>query len=538
MEDTPLTPRFEVRIPPSMSSYIIVALMMGLVTHAIITTGQRLLPFWQTGFLPWIAVVISLESIFSSRQQRDLYTFTPEWVLHLVTEWVVILVTIKAILMVSLGQPIINELSQWRDRFIDSFFSSDYILAVVVLLFIWLTSRFFASFLFNLEEDYGKLDTERNGIGVLDRSEVRRQLMGLIFILGGFLLLLMAFNRIDLPIFKLDLPGFQVRALDTILYFVLGFLLLGLSQYSLLRIRWYLNKVPVQQKNILGWITATLILLALVGLVISFLPTHYSIGLLAILNAIVNVVMVIIGFIGYLLTLPLAWLAHLLLPPGRQMQTQSMPSLLATPEPGARPMAAPIPWIEWLKSVLFWGILLAVIGYSIYHYLQQRKDLLEVLEQYRAWRWLKQIGLWIKSLFGSAGQQAAKVIQAIAKIIRSTGQAGSRQLVERILNIGRLGNRDKVLQTYLHMVDWTSDNGIPRRTSETPLEYAEKVKTEVPPAETDLQSLTGEFMEARYSQHEITETHSQSVQKYWEAIKAFVLQSKQSTPHDQDQASR
>jgi hypothetical protein len=61
--------------------------------------------------------------------------------------------------------------------------------------------------------------------------------------------------------------------------------------------------------------------------------------------------------------------------------------------------------------------------------------------------------------------------------------------------------------------------GLPRRPGETPLEYQQELAQTLPEAGTPLSDLTGEFLEAQYSQHVIPPARAETARQRWEAVR-------------------
>src|SRR4029453_17310782 len=120
------------------------------------------------------------------------------------------------------------------------------------------------------------------------------------------------------------------------------------------------------------------IFLALVTLIAFLLPTEYTLGLLATIGIfvqfILNIFIFILQLIIVLITLPLSWLL----------------SLLGVEDAGLRPAPPRVPppdlgnagagypsWLEILRSVIFWGLTLAILAYLLKTYLDDHPELLQ-----------------------------------------------------------------------------------------------------------------------------------------------------------------
>jgi hypothetical protein len=72
---------------------------------------------------------------------------------------------------------------------------------------------------------------------------------------------------------------------------------------------------------------------------------------------------------------------------------------------------------------------------------------------------------------------------------------------------------------YLAMLRRGGESGYARKPTQTPYEYARALESEIPEIDQDVDGLTAEFIEARYSRHDIPAEHIGLVRRYWERIK-------------------
>jgi hypothetical protein len=69
------------------------------------------------------------------------------------------------------------------------------------------------------------------------------------------------------------------------------------------------------------------------------------------------------------------------------------------------------------------------------------------------------------------------------------------------------------------MIRRGGEQGVTRKPSQTPSEYAAQLEQALPTAEEDIDSLTGAFMEARYSRQEVDHQKVNLVKETWERIR-------------------
>jgi hypothetical protein len=72
---------------------------------------------------------------------------------------------------------------------------------------------------------------------------------------------------------------------------------------------------------------------------------------------------------------------------------------------------------------------------------------------------------------------------------------------------------------YLTLMRRARDRGLPRQISETPNEYKQKLKGNLPDLDEDLDAFTETFLEARYSLHPITADQAGLARKIWSRLR-------------------
>ena len=71
------------------------------------------------------------------------------------------------------------------------------------------------------------------------------------------------------------------------------------------------------------------------------------------------------------------------------------------------------------------------------------------------------------------------------------------------INPRKLSPRQQVQFYYLAMLRRSGENGHPRQPTQTPYEYARTLESQLPDIDQDVDGITVEFIEARYSRHDI-----------------------------------
>jgi len=93
-----------------------------------------------------------------------------------------------------------------------------------------------------------------------------------------------------------------------------------------------------------------------------------------VLSLLLAILLNLITLIAFLLLLPISLIFNFIM---SLFSTSEEPAKMTVqPPPELIPrQAAGNSWLGLLASILFWVIFIAVIGFAVYYYLQQRKDL-------------------------------------------------------------------------------------------------------------------------------------------------------------------
>jgi hypothetical protein len=94
-------------------------------------------------------------------------------------------------------------------------------------------------------------------------------------------------------------------------YFVFGLSLITLSHFSARRAVWALERIPISREIGKSWLAYGLLFLLSISLLAFILPTGYSLGLLATVQYLLQLLSQLIYFIFYLLSLPFIYLLRI-----------------------------------------------------------------------------------------------------------------------------------------------------------------------------------------------------------------------------------
>ncbi|MGD1994754.1 MAG: DUF4129 domain-containing protein [Anaerolineae bacterium] len=314
-----------------------------------------------------------------------------------------------------------------------------------------------------------------------------------------------------------SIPGIVVNAM---VYFGLGLVMLGQVHFARLRKRWQADDVPVDRDLVGGWARYALIFAALAILLALLLPTRYALGFLEVAGAVLEFLGALIWFFFYLLSLPLLWLFTMLTrnraPPDQEPPLVDHLPELPQPRPGGI-AGDSLGWLEVARSVLFWAVLVGAVVYLVRSYLADRPELMEMIRGIRplavVWSWLGALWRRLTGWVEAVGERLPR------RRVRRRERDRPSGAPSRLFRPGARSPRQRILFYYLSLLRHAAEQGVPRRSTQTPYEYTASLIPHVPQAEEDVGQLTEAFVEARYSQHEIDRGHAGIVRAAWRRIR-------------------
>jgi hypothetical protein len=337
-----------------------------------------------------------------------------------------------------------------------------------------------------------------------------------VFVLGIAVLFLAIVTRADLSnLLQLRFDA-SIPVINVILYFVLGLLLLAQTQFALLQTRWLWEKIPILPGLNYTWIRYSLIFFLAVGVIVFFLPTEYTVSFLDVVRFLLMVIWQVITGIVFLFMLLFSYILSLLFGKGEETVTESAPAPMALIPQG--PPDQPIAWLEYLKSILFWVVLLGIFGYALINYIRQNAALLNTLKRFPLINW---IFMGLSGLVSWIARANQKILQSVQKSISSL-QAQTKHTLQRMLKrvtaYWMLSPSEQIQFFFLNLVENASQKGYPRNNDETPFRYAHKLEEDMQEVCDDLENLSANFVESRYSNHTITPLQAQNARSQWEKV--------------------
>jgi uncharacterized protein DUF4129 len=513
-------------------SYGLVFLLMACVLMALGALMQNVLSGWHAGIITGLLLFIVIDRLYTYGQLKSMTPLGREWVTAHAAQWIGIALLIRFLLAYVNGlDSFLRDLSGFARGDLVRFFSPEFIITFLLALLIWgLTAQFLA-----LLDEIG-LDVEvalhdDPGPIQMDIIPAHQRLVNLILSLGIGLVILTALTRLNfratfsttVGIPSLEWNRFSGAEAGALLYFVFGLALLSLSRLMSLQTHWGRLRIPVTSDNLTRqWGIYSLLLLFLLAVVVSLLPAGDSFGFFSVLETLFGFLIGIFVFLSQLvITIVILLLSLLMLMLGKAppLRGGSLPPLFPTlpTEPVVPPDSSA--FLALLRSILLWGSLLAIIVFAFIHFVRQHDSILAGLRRSRITNWLILAWQW---LYRNAEQTGANLSRAIIDGWQSiVARLEAKRLLTRpgFLSVRSLDPRRRIYFFYLAMIRRGGDQGVARKPSQTPAEFAVQLEKAVPEAGDDIDSLTQAFIEARYSRQEVDSGKADRVKAIWDRIR-------------------
>lgn len=516
-------------------SYALVALMMACAALTVVSMLSHLFPPWQPWFIAVICFLVALDRLYTYHIYKDMTFLGPDWIADMATQWFVILVIAKLITSLSRGlEAFWAEIPLWQKDFATYFFNNEFMMVLVIVILTWLVCGNFASLLNEIGLSQALIEQDAF-IAAQGKPSARERLLSLFFTTGSILVLFTALARLDLRAilagrsgsFFVELPALAGGGASTLLYFMLGLALLSQTQLMALHVRWNIQRIPVSSKLAGRWALYSALFLVAMAVVVSLLPTSYSLSPLAVLGYLLNLIFILLVFVlqvvfQFVLAIILLVLTPLFLLLGLKAPDNGegvKPPDLPPPPTNAGNAPLTPDWFEYVKSLAFWAVFLGLLIFAVTQYLRQHDEALDALRRLPGWRFLEQAWQWMRGLWASARSSVSRVVAAGRERLLSSSLPARELLGNGFINLRRLDPRQQVTFFYLALVRRGAESGLSRRESQTPYEYAATLERALPDADQDIDSLTDAFIEARYSRRPVPPEKASLVKRTWERLR-------------------
>ncbi len=506
---------------PVTTGIVISTLLLTALAVGAVQFGEHVVPSWQAGYLVWTSLLVAVEAALTRHTTQD-YELRERLVFR-VSEWAAILILLKIIIyLVHSPAAILTDFPLWQAD-LGSFFTVELIAAVGLSALVWFSARAFANDLDNLY-DRGHA-SEWDDLGKLQNAlhDIRSRLAVRVFGLGFLVILLAVLARVDPGLLERATgrpAGQQVAPVVNVLaYFALAFVLLSQTQFALQRARWNWEGVQFSPRVLANWIRYSLVFFAALAVLVFILPTHYSLGLFDTLRAAFEFFTAVVGLLVLLFSFPIGLFLSLFNLGPSTVQTPGQP-IAPTPPPAVTPIPnQPAAWWGVVQSLFFWVVFLGVIYLAARFYLRQNKAFMNALSAVPVGGWLRtwsqRLSAWWRRLRG----QVSRVVTAGVNRLQTRRSQQPLQPGRRSFNLKRMDPRQQIIYYYLNILEMSTQKGLSRKPSQTPYQYSQELRQQLPEAADELQDLTTTFVEARYSPHPVEARQAKAASSWWERVK-------------------
>ncbi len=520
-------------------SYTLVFLIMASVALTMGSIIRTVLPDWHSGIISGVLLFIVIDRLYTYPQLKSLTVLSSEWAIYIGAQWLLILLVIRFLLSYANGMESFRaDLSLFVRGYIGDLFTPEFVVSLLLALLAWYITGRFLEVLDEIGLDPVLAWEEGSAPVQTEAVSAHQRLVGLIFSLGIVLVILTAVARVNLQAIASNtegLPRVEFSRLSggeagALLYFVFGLALLSLSRLMSLRTHWNRIRIPVSSRDLTRqWGIYSLFFFLILAVVVSLLPAGDSLGLFSVLGALFDFLLSVLFFIGQLiisLILLLVSLPFLLAgqtaPPLDNPPPPPLP-VLPPVEPAA-PIAANEMW-SLIRSILLWGGLAVIILFSLIHFVRQHGSLRAALRKSRLANWLALAWQW---LYRNAEKTGGALSRALADGWQTiVARLEGNRILPRpgLIRLRSLDPRQRIYFFYLAMIRRGGEQGVTRKPSQTPSEYAATLEKALPSADQDIDSITAAFNEARYSRQEVDFRKVDVVKATWGRIRK-AMQSK------------
>jgi hypothetical protein len=298
-----------------------------------------------------------------------------------------------------------------------------------------------------------------------------------------------------------------------------------------LQTHWHRQQIPIASKALAGqWGMYSAVFLLILIVVVGFLSSGNNLGLFSLLRIMFDFLFSTLFFIWQLIMFLFSLLISLpLLLLGKPPLFFGVPPPTPTPlppEPTAESaLPAADPNLALIRSILLWGALLVIVGFSVIRFVRQHGGLRAAFRKIPIPNWLVFVWEWLSN-------NADKTRRTLSRAVTDAWQSiVSRQDRNRVfprpgwIRLNSLDPRRQIYFFYLAMIRRGREQGIARKPSQTPSEYEDVLERTLPTSNEDIHLITESFIEARYGPHDVDSQQVNLVKSAWKRLQR-VLQTK------------
>jgi hypothetical protein len=470
-------------------------------------------PNWSGVFFLAAMFLTSVEGLYSYRMAQRYGARGLSLIRYRLAEWIVLLLLIK--LLTYLDKPLAHIGAELQLIFQtpSAFFTTEYDISLTLAFIAWLLAITTVTDFEQLYDPY------------TDNRQTLNELATRFFWGGGLLLVISGLTQwvaLDglSSLIDFDRPSLGGVIANVLVYFVTGLVLLSQVNLTRLLLRWQVQRITTSPELIQQWIKYAAIFLGIIALAAFLLPTRFTLGFLEtaglVLEFVLGLVMFILQLIVLLITLPITWLLSLF-----GVGTPDLSEVLPSEPPApAVPFADEGPaWMVMLRSLIFWVVVLTVLGYFLKTYLDDHPELVAHLKS------IKPLALLLAAL--TAGWRfLTGLVQIGGDLLfsqkRNTEMSSTSTRAGRSRQWFQLRGqsaRRQIIAYYLNLLTHAEKVGRRRSEHQTPFEYEPNLQQTAPDARSEVQDVTETFVRARYSRDEFNREDVERVKAEWKQIK-------------------
>lgn len=512
-------------------SYFIVAAMLVCLSIALQQVGENFIIGWQGSYLPWLTFVAALEGMYAQNllRRRSLTFIDAEFWFFRMAEFVVYFILIRTLLYLLRGSDIfLRDLASWQADWLTFFDDPELIVVMAVLGVLWMIGSSFA-------EDIDQLQSKPRDVGFdtlaemqLDRNQAKARVINRILTVGMFLILITVIVRLNLGQIFGETLATEVSTLNVLVYFGLALVLLSMNEYALQRGRWLWERTPLLNNITPRWIRyAGTFLLILIGLAM-LLPTIYTVGFLDAVRYLIALVSYVAGLVLFAIStiFSLLYLLYFSIVNGfgeiPTAESQTIPPPEFGFEQAEAVEKAANPFLENIISGAFWISLALIVIVAFVYYIRQNEEFIAKIRSTHIIARITEVWSAFWSFLLQVGQGARHTVRRSYARFQQRLSAGSGFPDINYMSLRKLSAREKIYFYYSALLRRGGEFGVNRKANQTPIDYSLQLRTDLPDdLSTDLETLTEQFLEARYSDHAVDREQVSLVQQAWQHLRVF-----------------
>lgn len=503
-----------------MMARLIAALMAFCFGMVAIAFVEWLRPGWESGGMALVCAAMIAEASLTTWFLKKSETPPAQIFAYRLAEWLILLILLKLFAEARFDfDRLAENIQLLRTHFWAGLFSADFIAASMIGWAAWQVCSLLVGALTDMEVTYTTFSVEKPPPVAPDQRRPFQETLGRHFLLTGGLLALLGGLT-----FQTALPRPALRTEVTaiiIAYFILGLILLGLTNFAALVTFWRYNRVRVTPNLAVRWVLYSLLFLALLAGISLWLPSHYKLGLLDTLRIFIGYLMAFVAAIYYLLLLLLNSLNRLVarLFGAPAPAAPLPPTAPFEPERYIEPTSQSIHSGDIINSLIFWGIFIAILIFAFRQFLTANPQLAAILRRFGLVRFLSSVWAWMKTILEQAGEDAGNLVRRSLKRLRERRSETLMPAGLGYISLRRLSPRQKVLFYYLALVRRAGETGHQRQEWQTPYEYERALLPGLQDETDSLDGLTEAFIHARYSRAEVTPSEAEQSRSAWDRLR-------------------